>query len=154
MSLLTLWQCVQVYLSYPNAAVDPTVPAKVLRYFKKTCATGNSQETTTMSFTMTDRDVSCDLHYVPTSVCLHCSDGGGYFVRVLELGLELGCEREAMEGHLGQVRCLGWFVIAGHSVDWLTHRGVIDCSFSNCCSVRDRSLGSQVSSDCSNRLNN
>jgi hypothetical protein len=48
---------VQVYLSYPNAAVDPKIPAKVLRYFKKVCA-GDAQEMTTMSFSMTDRDVS------------------------------------------------------------------------------------------------
>eukprot|EP01043_Picozoa_sp_COSAG02_P040145 COSAG02_NODE_3226_length_7146_cov_2.733504_3_plen_96_part_00 len=79
---------------------------------------------TTMSFTMTDRDVSCSPQYVLKSVCLHFSDGR-YLVRVLQLGLELGCERQALEGHLGQVRCFGWFVIAGHSVDGLTRRGVM-----------------------------
>jgi hypothetical protein len=50
----------QVYLSYPTAATDPAVPAKVLRYFKKVCATagaGESLEKTAMTFTMTDRDV-------------------------------------------------------------------------------------------------
>ena len=48
----------QLYLSYPTAETDPTVPAKVLRYFKKVCAgTTGAQETTAMSFTLTDRDV-------------------------------------------------------------------------------------------------
>merc|ERR1711957_597165 len=42
----------QVYISYPGAESNPSVPNKVLRYFQKTC------ENTSMSFTLTDRDVS------------------------------------------------------------------------------------------------
>ena len=47
----------QVYISYPTAATDPTVPAKVLRYFQKVCAT-SADAPTTISYTLTDRDVS------------------------------------------------------------------------------------------------
>jgi beta-glucosidase len=52
----------QVYISYPNAATDPTVPSKVLRAFKKTCHSDvlvvRQPLTTPLSFTLTDRDVS------------------------------------------------------------------------------------------------
>ena len=47
----------QLYLSYPAAATDPAVPAKVLRYFKKFCASAAESEAA-MSFVLTDRDVS------------------------------------------------------------------------------------------------
>ena len=43
----------QVYFSYPAAATDPRVPAKVLRHFEKVC--GDSQVVT---YTFSDRDVS------------------------------------------------------------------------------------------------
>lgn len=43
----------QLYLSYPSAASDPAVPAKVLRYFQKTCAAS-----TDVSYALTDRDLS------------------------------------------------------------------------------------------------
>eukprot|EP00039_Didymoeca_costata_P023113 m.6009 g.6009 ORF g.6009 m.6009 type:complete len:673 (+) comp3461_c0_seq1:13-2031(+) len=43
----------QVYISYPTADSDPKVPAKVLRYFKKTC-----ESKTDISYTLTDMDVS------------------------------------------------------------------------------------------------
>ena len=43
----------QVYFGYPTADTDPEVPAKVLRYFKKTCA-----ENTHVSYTFSDADVS------------------------------------------------------------------------------------------------
>jgi len=42
----------QIYIGYPGAS-NPTVPTKVLRAFKKTCA-----KTTQVSYTLTDRDVS------------------------------------------------------------------------------------------------
>lgn len=50
----------QLYLSYPTAKTDPTVPAKVLRYFKKVCVTTEQQALggSALSFTLTDRDVS------------------------------------------------------------------------------------------------
>eukprot|EP01051_Picozoa_sp_SAG22_P023092 SAG22_NODE_5805_length_949_cov_1.614118_2_plen_111_part_00 len=50
----------QVYLSYPGAATDPAVPAKVLRRFKKVCATAGRQAETTaaLSFTLSEKDVS------------------------------------------------------------------------------------------------
>ena len=44
----------QIYLSYPGADADPSMPAKVLRYFKKTCG----EASTSISYTLTDRDVS------------------------------------------------------------------------------------------------
>ena len=43
----------QVYVSYPGAESDPAAPAKVLRYFEKTCAAS-----TDVSYTLTDRDLS------------------------------------------------------------------------------------------------
>lgn len=43
----------QVYLSYPAADSDPTVPAKVLRSFAKVC-----DATSTITYTASDRDVS------------------------------------------------------------------------------------------------
>mmetsp|Transcript_46634 Transcript_46634/g.129611 ORF Transcript_46634/g.129611 Transcript_46634/m.129611 type:complete len:592 (-) Transcript_46634:489-2264(-) len=43
----------QLYISYPGADSDAAIPAKVLRYFQKTCA-----ESTDMSYTLTDRDLS------------------------------------------------------------------------------------------------
>ena len=43
----------QVYIGYPSASVDPTVPTKVMRYFKKSC-----EATEQLSYTMTDQDVS------------------------------------------------------------------------------------------------
>jgi beta-glucosidase len=52
----------QLYLSYPSAATDVTVPAKVLRYFKKVCGSamgsGAAASSNSLSFTLTDRDVS------------------------------------------------------------------------------------------------
>ena len=60
----------QLYLSYPAAATDAAVPAKVLRKFKKICATGqgggqgaasshlSSRVNSVLSFTLTDKDVS------------------------------------------------------------------------------------------------
>merc|ERR1711865_476208 len=42
----------QIYLSYPGAEADPSVPNKVLRYYQKTC------ESTSISYTFTDRDLS------------------------------------------------------------------------------------------------
>ena len=42
----------QVYLSYPNSK-EPSEPAKVLRYFQKTC-----EASTVISYTLSDRDVS------------------------------------------------------------------------------------------------
>ena len=44
----------QIYLSYPGADADPSMPSKVLRYFKKTCG----EASTSISYTLTDRDVS------------------------------------------------------------------------------------------------
>ena len=44
----------QFYFSYPAAATDPKVPAKVLRYFKKVC----TDDRAIVSYTYTDRDVS------------------------------------------------------------------------------------------------
>ena len=43
----------QVYISYPTAATDPKVPAKVMRFFKKVC-----QPSAKLSYAVTDRDVS------------------------------------------------------------------------------------------------
>ena len=43
----------QVYISYPDAKTDPAVPAKVLRYFQKTC-----DASTTVTYEFTDQDVS------------------------------------------------------------------------------------------------
>jgi len=43
----------QVYLGYPDAATDPKVPTKVLRFFKKSC-----DESEEMSYEVTDQDVS------------------------------------------------------------------------------------------------
>ena len=43
----------QLYLSYPGAHTDPAAPAKVLRYFQKTCAAR-----TAVAYTLTDRDLS------------------------------------------------------------------------------------------------
>lgn len=43
----------QVYIGYPGAKTDATVPVKVLRSFQKTC-----EPTTSVSYTLTDRDVS------------------------------------------------------------------------------------------------
>ena len=42
----------QLYLSAPTAGSDPAVPLKVLKYFQKVC------DSTPLSFTVTDRDVS------------------------------------------------------------------------------------------------
>ena len=47
----------QLYISYPTAATDPAVPAKVMRYFKKICV-ADAAATTPVSYTLTDRDVS------------------------------------------------------------------------------------------------
>jgi len=46
----------QIYIGYPDAKVDPTVPTKVLRGFQKTCAAASTA--TTISRTLSDRDVS------------------------------------------------------------------------------------------------
>ena len=43
----------QVCLSYPSAKTDPEVPAKVLRFFQKTC-----EAEATLSYTVSDQDVS------------------------------------------------------------------------------------------------
>eukprot|EP00928_Gymnodinium_smaydae_P088293 TRINITY_DN72405_c0_g1_i1.p1 TRINITY_DN72405_c0_g1~~TRINITY_DN72405_c0_g1_i1.p1 ORF type:complete len:721 (+),score=76.68 TRINITY_DN72405_c0_g1_i1:82-2163(+) len=43
----------QIYISYPGAESNPTMPNKVLRYFQKTC-----EEKALISYTLTDRDVS------------------------------------------------------------------------------------------------
>eukprot|EP00051_Salpingoeca_urceolata_P005714 m.76313 g.76313 ORF g.76313 m.76313 type:complete len:680 (+) comp14507_c2_seq1:2997-5036(+) len=43
----------QLYLGYPSAASNPSVPVKVLRYFKKVCA-----PTATLSYSVVDADVS------------------------------------------------------------------------------------------------
>jgi len=43
----------QLYVSYPTAATDPTVPVKVLRYFKKTCAASYD-----VKYTLSQRDLS------------------------------------------------------------------------------------------------
>jgi beta-glucosidase len=43
----------QLYLSYPGAAADPTMPVKALRGFQKVC--GSSQQ---VSFVVSDIDVS------------------------------------------------------------------------------------------------
>jgi len=43
----------QIYISYPGAESDSSVPNKVLRYYQKTC-----ESTTSISYTLTDRDVS------------------------------------------------------------------------------------------------
>ena len=43
----------QLYISFPAAATDPSVPAKVLRYFEKTCDASRS-----IVYTLTDRDLS------------------------------------------------------------------------------------------------
>ena len=43
----------QLYLSAPTAAVDPTIPPKVLKYFQKVC-----DAAATLSFTITDADAS------------------------------------------------------------------------------------------------
>ena len=45
----------QVYISYPNSSHDPKIPTKVLRYFKKICSPAG---TVSVSYTLTDRDVS------------------------------------------------------------------------------------------------
>jgi len=42
----------QIYISYPGVEADSSLPDKVLRYYEKTC------ESTSMSYTLTDRDVS------------------------------------------------------------------------------------------------
>lgn len=47
----------QVYISYPSAKTDPNVPVKVLRFFKKVCAT-DASVVTSLSYTFTDQDVS------------------------------------------------------------------------------------------------
>jgi hypothetical protein len=60
-------------------------------------------------------------------------------MRVLTLGLGLGCEREAMEGDVGQVQCFSGFVIARRSADWLTHRGLVHCSSPKLLLVKTRS---------------
>jgi beta-glucosidase len=43
----------QLYLSYPGADADATVPAKVLRHFFKTC-----EPSASLSYTLSDRDLS------------------------------------------------------------------------------------------------
>lgn len=43
----------QVYFTYPGADADPAVPAKVLRYFQKTC-----EASTAVTFHFTDRMLS------------------------------------------------------------------------------------------------
>ena len=57
----------QLYIGYPGAAMDPKVPTKVLRAFKKTChsdvSVDRQPQVTPVSFTLTDRDVSeWDVH--------------------------------------------------------------------------------------------
>lgn len=47
----------QVYISYPTAMTDAAVPVKVMRYFKKVCAS-TTEASTTVSYTFTDQDVS------------------------------------------------------------------------------------------------
>ena len=47
----------QVYIGYPTAATDPKVPVKVLRHFQKVCTVAGNGPTT-VSYTLTDRDVS------------------------------------------------------------------------------------------------
>jgi len=52
----------QVYIGYPTAATDPKVPVKVLRHFQKVCMPMTHHMSpngpTTVSYTLTDRDVS------------------------------------------------------------------------------------------------
>ena len=47
----------QVYIGYPGAGESPSIPAKVLRHFEKTCFSAEG-EAATISYALTDRDVS------------------------------------------------------------------------------------------------